>query len=190
MKKLQVDKKVIGFDMDGVIIDHAKRKVILAKSLGFKIKIKETPSEIIKNLITPLPTYREFQRILYDAPETALYSPLMPEVKSVLTKIVKSNIPYYLISRRKQEKTAIALLTKHDLWPKYFNKKNTFFVLEPEDKEVKAKALGITHYIDDEQKVLDILHSVSNKILFDSLGIFKNSGYTRVKSWKEVAKLI
>jgi len=190
MKKPQVDNKIIGFDMDGVILDHADRKISLAKDFGFKIKKYQTPSEIIKNLITPLATYREFQRILYDAPETALHSPLMPGVKSVLVKIKSSNIPYYLISRRKKESTAIALLTKHGLWPKYFNKKNTFFVLEPEDKEIKAKALGITHYFDDEQKVLGVLHSVPNKILFDSLGVFKNSGYARVKSWKEIARLI
>ncbi len=176
--------------MDGVIIDHAQRKVELAKNFGFKIAIKETPSEIIKNLIKPLAIYHKFQRVLYDAPETALSSPLMPGVKSVLAKIKKSNIPYYLISRRKKEETAITILIKHGLWPKYFNQQNTFFVLEPEDKEIKAKALGITHYIDDEQKVLDVLHSVPNKILFDSLRIFKNSGYARVKSWKEVARLL
>ncbi len=201
MNKPQVDNMVIGFDMDGVIIDHAERKVLLAKNFGFKIAKKKTPSEIIKDLITPLATYRKFQRVLYDAPETALHSPLMPGVKSVLAKIKSSNIPYYLISRRKKEETAIALLAKHGLWPKYFNKKNTFFVLEPEDKEIKSKALGITHYIDDEQKVLEVLHSVPNKILFDPLGVFKNpspfgkvrdknSGYARVKSWKEISKFI
>ncbi len=192
MTKSQVDKKtiVIGFDMDGVIIDHAQRKVELAKNFGFKIKKSETPSEIIKNMITPLATYQEFQRVLYDAPETALHSPLMPGVKIVLAKIKKLKIPCFLISRRKKEETAIALLIKHGLWPKYFNKQNTFFVLEPEDKEVKAKALGVTHYIDDERKVLDALHSVSNKILFDNLGVFKNPPYRRIKSWKEVIKLI
>ena len=188
--KRQVDKKIIGFDMDGVIVDHSGRKVVLAKNFGFKIKVKDTPSEIIKNLITPLTTYREFQRVLYDVPETALFSPLMLGVKSVLAKIKKSNIPYYLISRRKKKETAIALLTKHGLWPRYFNNENTFFVLEPKDKEVRAKALGITHYVDDEQNVLGVLHSVPNKILFDHLGVFKNPPYRRIKSWKELSKLI
>ena len=187
--------------MDGVIVDHAQRKVDLAKNFGFKIKKTETPSEIIKKLITPLATYRNFQRVLYDEPKTALFSPLMPGVKVTLTKIQKLKIPYFLISRRKKEETAITLLTKHGLWPKYFNRQNTFFVLEPEDKEIKAKALGITHYIDDEQKVLDVLRSVPNKILFDPLGVFKNtspfrkvryknSGYARVKSWKEIHDLL
>lgn len=176
--------------MDGVIIDHAQRKVDLAKNFGFKIKKSETPSEIIKKLITPLSVYRDFQNVLYNEPKTALFSPLMPGVKTVLTKIQKLKIPYFLISRRKKDETAVALLTKHGLWPKYFNKKNTFFVLEPEDKEIKAKALGITHYIDDEQKVLSMLHSVPNKILFDSLDVFKNPSYRRIKSWKELSKFI
>ena len=190
MTRKQEGKKIIGFDMDGVIIDHAQRKVDLAKDFGFKIKKAETSSEIIRNLITPLSVYRDFQRVLYDEPKTSLFSPLMPGVKTVLAQINKSKIPYFLISRRKKEKPAIMLLIKHGLWPKYFNKKNTFFVLEPEDKEIKAKVLGITHYIDDEQKVLDVLHSIPNKIHFDHLDVFKNSPYRRIKSWKEIAKLI
>src|SRR3989344_1333109 len=201
MKKRQENKKIIGFDMDGVIIDHSQRKVDLAKDFGFKIKKTETPSEILKKIITPLSVYRDFQRVLYDGLKTGLFSPLMPGVEPVLAKIKKSKIPYFLISRRKKEEPAIALLTKHGLWPKYFNEQNTFFVLEPEDKEIKAKALGITHYIDDEQKVLDVLRSVPNKILFDPLGVFKNtspfrkvryknSGYARVKSWKEIHDLL
>ena len=58
---------------------------------------------------------------------------------------------------------------------------------EPETKE---KELGITHYFDDQQTILDKLVNVDNKFLFDSVDVFKNSGYARVKSWKEIAKLI
>ena len=54
----------------------------------------------------------------------------------------------------------------------------------------KSKELDITHYFDDQQTILNKLVSVENKFLFDSLGVFKNSGYARVKSWKEIAKLI
>ena len=114
----------------------------------------------------------------------------MSGVKTVLTSIIKSGTPYFLVSRRKKARSAIKILKHHGLWPKYFNKNNAFFVKTPEDKNTKSIELGITHYIDDEQKVLNALVSVKNKYLFDQLNVFKNSGYARVKSWKEVARLL
>ncbi len=200
MKKRQENKKVIGFDIDGVILDNTENKIRAAKKFGISLKKEQTPSILVKELFSPS-GYQKFKEYLYNN-IAKIYKPnLMPEVKDVLELIKKKKISFYLISRQKYPKKVIVILTFYGLWPKYFNKKNTFFVLEPEDKEIKAKALGITHYIDDEQKVLDVLHSVPNKILFDPLGIFKypspfrkvrdkNSGYARVKSWKEIAKLI
>lgn len=190
--KPQVDKKVIGFDMDGVIINHIRTKVKLAKQFGVKITPAQTPSEVMKTTM-PLPQYRELQYLLYDHPKIGLLSPLMPGVKKVLAEIQKKKVPYFLISRRQNRTVpsmAIKLLTKHGLWPKYFNEKNTYFVKEIEDKEVEAKKLGITHYFDDEQKVLTALVSVKNKFLFDSLGVFKNTPHNRITSWKEISEII
>lgn len=190
--KGNVDKKVIGFDMDGVIIDHIPNKVKLAKDLGFDITARQTPSEILRNIM-PTPEYKELQHILYYHPEFGLSAPLMAGVKSVLTKIKQEKIPYFLISRRKNRENpsmAVRLLKKHGLWPEYFNETNTHFVTEIEDKETKAKELGITHYIDDERKVLGALVSVKNKFLFDSLGAFPNSEYPRLTSWEDISDLL
>lgn len=184
------NRKIIGFDMDGVIIDYTRRKIELAKSLGFKIKKDQTSSEIIKKLISPLSVYRDFQYILYEKPASVFSSPLMPGVKPVLKKLTRSGIPYFLISKRKRPEIARAILVRHGLWPRYFNRKNTFFVAGSKDKETKAKELGITHYIDDEQKVLQELVSVRNKYLFDLSGTFKNTPYTVISSWKEISGLI
>lgn len=123
--KSQVDKKIIGFDMDGVIIDHTARKIALAKSFGFKLNKKETPPEVMKRLI-PEPEYRKLQYFLYDHPETALLPSLMPGIKSVLARVKRSGLPYCLISRRQKSKMSQKLLEKHGLWPKYFNEKNTY----------------------------------------------------------------
>ena len=60
----------------------------------------------------------------------------------------------------------------------------------PEDKNTKAVELGVTHYFDDEPRVLEKLVDVKNKFLFDPIDALKNSGYARVKSWKEIARLI
>lgn len=180
---------IIGFDMDGVIINHVERKVYLAKKLGFKIKKEDTPSEVLKTKM-PLPEYRRLQHLLYDNPRTCLSSSPMPGVEKILLAVKKKNLPLFLISRRKVDQTAIKLLRRHGLWPRYFNEQNTFFVKEVEDKNTKAKELGITHYIDDEQKVLNSLVDVKNKFLFDKLDIFKESKYPRLKSWAEFSKLI
>ena len=182
-------KKIIGFDMDGVIINHVRNKIRLAGLFGVKLAPHQTPSEIIKTTMSE-PQYRELQYLLYDHPDIGPSAPMMPGAIKVIEKIRRQGIPYFLISRRKKAGTAVKLLTRHGLWPKYFNEKNTYFVKEIEDKETRAKKLGITHYIDDEQKVLNALVSVKNKFLFDYLGVFKNTPHKRVSSWKEIAKLI
>ena len=182
-------KKIIGFDMDGVIIDHSTRKIVLAKKMGFKIKRRETPSEIIKDLI-PESEYKKLQFMLYNDPKSSLSSPLMPGVKPVLFLLQKNGTPFFLISRRQEHGLSKKLLAKHELWPKYFNEENTFFVKEVADKETTAKKLGITHYIDDEQKVLDALVSVKNKFIFDPLEAFKTPPHQQIKSWKEIIKLL
>ena len=190
MNKKQVKNNIVmGFDMDGVIIDHSGQKIFLARNAGFNIKRTQTPSELMTNFM-PLPQYRELQNLLYEDPEICLASPLMPGVKQTLTVVQKKNIPLFLISRRRSGSIGVKLLTKHGLWPKYFNESNTHFVKEVYDKETTAKKLGITHYIDDEQKVLNALISVKNKFLFDALGVFKNSGHARVESWKDIIRLI
>lgn len=175
--------------MDGVLLDHTETKLLLAKRFKLHIKRVETPSDLIKPLIPPS-IYSKFQFNLNDDPQFRHLSLLMPGAKEVLEKIIGSGVPYFLVSRRKKPLIAIKILKHHGLWPKYFNKKNSFFVLTPEDKNIKAKELGITHYFDDQQTVLDKLTNVKNRFLFDSVGVFKNSGYARVKSWKEVARLI
>ncbi len=188
-KKDKKTKKIIGFDMDGVILDHTQNKIRSAKKLGFSIKKEQTPSEIIRAII-PQSVYEEFKAYLYDGPTSSFRQQLMPGVKAVLNYLIKNDIPYFLISKQKNHQVAVKILKCHTLWPKYFNEKNAFFVDGPEAKDVKAVELGITHYFDDEPRVLEKLVSVENKFLFDHLDVFKNSGYARVKSWKEIARLI
>lgn len=187
MDKIKSTKKdfFIGFDMDGVIIDHTASKLKLAKKFGLKLKPEETHSKIIRTLIKE-PMLREIQYTLYHDPDFYKFSPLMSGAKEGLRLIKKEKLPFVLISRRKDPKIAIKTLKFHGLWPKTFNYKNTFFVKEPEDKNIKAKELGVTHYIDDETSVLEKLVDVKNKFLFDNFGAFKSSkNYKKVSSWSE-----
>lgn len=182
------NKTIIGFDLDGVIINHAVLKVRMAEEFGHELKIKQTNSEIMKNLL-PAEIYKKIQYFLYEHPERGVTQPLMAGVRENLRK-VRESFPYYLISRRHSEqgkRNAVELLKIHKLWPDYFNEKNVFFVSLRGDKNIKARELGITHYVDDERKVLEKLFDVENKFLFDPFGALKApAGCETVGSWDEL----
>ena len=178
--------------MDGVIIDHVSNKIKFAAKFGFNITKEQTPSEILQTLM-PTTQFGELRDIIYDDPQIGLSAPLMLGVREVLAKVKEKRIPYFLISQRKNLENpnmAVKLLIRHGLWPEYFNEKNAYFVKKIEEKEFKAKELGITHYIDDEQRVLAALVSVKYRFLFDYLGAFPDSEYNRITSWKEISELI
>ncbi|HEY4521886.1 MAG TPA: hypothetical protein VJH05_01965 [Candidatus Paceibacterota bacterium] len=176
----------IGFDFDGVIIDHTLTKIKLAADFGFEIQPKDTPPEILKNILSK-DVLEKFKKNLYYNLHQESF--LMNGVLDTLNKITTKDLPFFLISRRHQTSTAVEILIKNKLWPQYFNKSNSFFVVEKEDKDIKAKELGITHYFDDEISVLEKLKNVSNKFLFDTHNVFPESElYTKVSSWEEIKK--
>ena len=177
---------IIGFDLDGVIADHTLAKIKLAADLGCNISEKETPSEIF-NHILPNEILKVVQGNLYNKVHPNSF--LMSGADEAISKIKTLGIKYFLISRRMEPESAIGFLEKYNLWPQYFDKSNSFFVLEKEDKDTKSKELGVTHYFDDEFGVLEKLKSVSNKFLFDSHGVFpENALYTKVSSWEDIKK--
>src|SRR3989344_3296226 len=147
----------IGFDLDGVLIDHTKIKIFLAAKKNIKLNPKQTQSEIIKALV-PASVLKKIQYELYDHPKTSILSPLMPGVKTILNKLKKKNIKFALISRRKNQESAIRLMKLRGLWPNFFTKENSFFVTKAEEKNTQAKLLGVTHFIDDEKNILDHLN--------------------------------
>ena len=159
------NKKIIGFDLDGVIINHMPAKIKLAKEFGFNLKPKQTPSEIIEFIIKR-PVLDQFLQTLYYDSRFFKTAFLMRGVKSGLSKLQENDLPFVLISRRHEPKATIIALKYHGLWPKFFNENNTFFVAKPEDKNVKAREIGVTHYVDDEASVLEKLVDVKNRFLF------------------------
>ena len=82
MNKLNVDKPIVGFDMDGVILNNANSKVKIARTLGFEIKLHHTPSEIIKTIL-PQVILEKLQNILYDDHKVALRTPPMIGIKKI-----------------------------------------------------------------------------------------------------------
>lgn len=176
----------LGFDLDGVIVDHTQKKILLAATYGHQLRPEQTPAEVIEKIL-PQNQLDEIKHLLYSHPDEALEHQLMPGIGGALRFIKLKKIPFYLISRRKSIDTAKELLKLHDLWPIYFNESNTFFVDKKEDKNVKAQELKITHYLDDEYPVLACLVDVPNKYLFDPHRVWSElKDFPKISSWPEV----
>lgn len=186
----QEDNFVVGFDLDGVIIDHTQNKMHIAARYGVTLTPDETHSERMRELF-PHDIYREIQEQMYDDTDEALSAPLMEGAFGGLASLREHEIPYVLISRRKKPIHALHLLERRDLWGKYFTPENTFFVENMEDKDPVARELGVTHFIDDETRVLRLMPSVPHRVLFDVRGLFAASAdFMPVKNWSELSYLL
>ncbi len=108
-------EKIIGLDLDGVIIDHTANKIKVGKSLGVDIDLADTPTDILGDILDPS-VWRAIKRILYDDPVIALTPPLMVGVENGLRFLKENHYKYFLISRRKSTATAFQYLKTYSLW--------------------------------------------------------------------------
>ncbi len=185
--KIKNKKIILGLDLDGVILDHSKNKLDLAEKIGINLSLRETSSDIMETKIEQ-GAYRALQTSLYDDAKLARKTPLMPRAKESLHFIKSTGIPFVLISRRKTSDCALISLKFHGLWPDYFDVSNTFFVSEKKDKDTKASAIGVTHYVDDEPSVIAELVSVPKKYLFDPFHSYTDlkGDFNKLQSWDEL----
>lgn len=179
-------KKVLGLDLDGVIVDHADAKVRLALEFGFSLLPHETQAEMIKKNIPDEILDKILQKLYGEISS----QPLFKNAKGTLFKLKAEKTPFYLISRRRAGENrgmAIEILKKNGLWPGVFNESNIFFVDSIKEKNDIAVELGVTHYVDDESRVLDAMTSVSNRFLFDPYGDLKQSSkYVCFSDWHDI----
>ncbi len=186
----QVKNIVVGFDMDGVIIDHVQNKLTLAKRYAVDLRPEETHSEILPTKF-PRAEYLALQDVLYGGSELALGAPLMEGALAVLNELKSSNTPFVLISRRRDPENAIRLLSRRGLWGDIFNAQNAFFVSTPEEKNVVSMREGVTHYFDDERSVLRAIPSVKERFLFDSFRQFNDeTEFERVFDWEMLRQIL
>lgn len=186
----QEENFVVGFDLDGVIIDHTQNKMRIAARYGVVLRPEDTHSERMAALFSH-DIYCEIQKQMYDDTDEALSAPLMEGAFGGLASLREHEIPFFLISRRKTPINVLHLIERCGLWGEYFTPENTFFVEKPEDKDPVAQRLGVTHFIDDEMKVLRVMPSVSNRILFDVRDLFEGTlDFERVKNWSELSYLL
>lgn len=173
----------IGFDMDGVLVDHTEWKQILARQFGYTLTAAQTTSDAMREIVSD--DHRdEIQRLLYQDDRFALSPALMPSARELLGALAAANIRFTLISRRRSHDLARLLLEKHKLRPDYFSDANTYFVGSTNDKAVVCARLGVTHYIDDEVGVLEGLTTVPYRFLMDPFGVTASDA-----RWRRVANL-
>lgn len=184
------DDIVVGFDLDGVIVDHTQNKMIIASRYGITLSPEETHAERMGKHFTP-EMYREIKMQLYDSTDEALDAPLMQGAYGAIAKLYEHHVRYVLVSLQKNPMHATHLLEKRGLWGKYFTPENTFFAKDPEEKYQIASRLGVTHFIDDEPSILDIMHEIPHRVLFDARHLFpEKHEYVHVHSWSELEGLL
>jgi phosphoglycolate phosphatase-like HAD superfamily hydrolase len=179
---------VVGFDLDGVIIDHTQNKMQIALRYGIQLTPAATHAEHMGAHFTP-EMYREIKTQLYDSHDStdeALAAPLMQGAFDALATLKERGIPYFLVSLQKNPMHAAHLLEQRGLWGTYFTPENTFFAKNAEEKYAIAMRLGVTHFVDDEPNVLDIMHAIPERILFDARSLFpEKTAYLHVQNWGE-----
>ena len=186
MKYVKKTPMMVGFDLDGVIIDHTENKIHLASERGFHLDPKETASDTMRRKL-PVDVYADIQHHLYADIPVPKEPPLMNGALSALAVLKGFGVPFVLISQRRNPEAAIMLLERHHVTPQYFTPDKLFFVDEPEDKNTKAREAGVTHFVDDEIRVLSVLSDVSCRILFDPHGAYPFlKEYRRIGSFTDL----
>jgi len=183
---MESDDIHIGFDLDGVLIDHSQVKVELAAQRGVRVPQARTNAVFFEKYFEKRETYLALQNELYSDPVVSLRSPLLSGATKTLDALSGAGISFTLVSRRRNSQWSQKVLEHHGLSPKYFDESNTYFVRKPEEKNHVAIRVGITHYIDDEPRILKHLLDVPNRFLMDPYGAFPPSEeYTSVRSHRE-----
>ena len=190
MRERNADNMVIGFDLDGVIFDHTQNKIRIASRYGYQLTPEDTHAEVMGALFPP-EIYREIKSQLYDEADGNLAAPLMSGAFAGLATLQEKGIPYFLVSLQKNPMHAMHLIELHGLWGEYFTPENTYFVKNAEEKHHTASALHVSHFIDDEPSILEVMTTIPHRVLFDTRDLFlEKTEYCRVKNWSELGKVL
>lgn len=182
----------IGLDLDGVIIDHTSNRIFKAREFGYNIKLEETPTHILKKLLTP-EHYKELQAYIYGP--ASLEASVMDGAVEHIKKLASEN-EFFIISRRNiydgGDKLGIKWLKENGIF-KFIPESNVFFVAHDEKgaKNIVAKKLGLEVYLDDQLKILEEIPDVKTRVLFDQHGVSSPPPpYAKVVSWPEFSNFI
>lgn len=185
-----VNKKlIIGFDFDGVIVDHASAKIKKAKELGYFINQPETVSERFKDII---PRHHRVLIQSYIYGKATLGAPPVADAIETI-KELSERYKLVIISRRMIYSRIFALkwLKKYNVL-EYIPRQSVFFSLTDKAKNTIAKKIEVSVFIDDKIEVLDAMSDVPHKILFDPYCVNRdpNNKWRKIKKWQEFPAII
>jgi uncharacterized HAD superfamily protein len=177
-------KLKVGFDFDGVVVDHTKNKILIAKKHGFDISITQAAGHRLKKMV-PDNIYVKIQESIY-GPLTLSAVPML-EVKESMAELSKI-AELFLVSRRSSDHRRFAVDWLNKNLPGIFSPGQIFFVDQDQHKNDLCETLNIAIFIDDKISTLQHMQSLPHRYWFDqydSSGELNYQGLIVVKSWKE-----
>lgn len=185
-----LNNKIVGLDLDGVIIDHTANKIRLAAQYGYVLTPLETHAERMGDML-PEEVYRSIKSELYNQTDGADASPLMTGAYTGLATLKENGIPFYLISLQQNPMFAQHLVEIHGLWGNYFTPENIYFARNGHQKSRIASDLGVTHFVDDEVNILELMETVSRRVLFDAFNQYpKRDNLFSVTNWGQLTEFL
>jgi uncharacterized HAD superfamily protein len=182
-------KPILGFDLDGVIIDHTKNLIRLCHEFGFNIEPWQTVGYRLRKIIGE-ENYLKIRQILYGI--ATKNSTPMVGVTDCLSRLKINGYQLYIISARHRENQPIAQQWLNRYLAKIFNKQEIFFVEEESKKNRVCQKLKVDVYLDDKVDVLKNLN-VLKLYLFDRYNIrndFDLGNIQPVSSWQEFYEVV
>ena len=188
-KTVDKKKKRIGFDIDGVLLDHKKARTMLARKMGYLDVTEKMSAEEVRALVSPK-NHKKIQGLEYG--KLTLKAPAMKGAKTVFQKAIKKFDVYVVSARHSGSNRAYAL----KMLKKYFDipKEKVHFVVHNFQKGYVAKRLGLKVFVDDNQRSFYMMPKNVKKILFDEyqkkLVVRKKDGIISVNAHRELLKLL
>jgi hypothetical protein len=167
---------IIGFDLDGTLIDHSGVKISFAETYNVRLLPHETPSDIIKKHISE-ELLRKMQYYIYDDVLGGTTQTIMEGAIETLSHLQKENIPFFFVSRRRTDASrnnALRILAERGILGTLIDKDRIFFAPTIKEKAAIARAQRITHFIDDEEDALRAMDPEMRRIFFDQFDVFGN----------------
>jgi 5'(3')-deoxyribonucleotidase len=186
-KTVDKNKKRIGFDIDGVLLDHKKHRTMLARRMGYLDVTEKMSAEEVKSMMDKKDDKKR-QDLQYG--RLTLKTPATKGAARVLKKLGKV-YDIYVISARKpgdNRKYALRMLKKYFDFPE----EKINFVIHNFQKGFVARRLGLSIFIDDNKKSFYLMPQGVKKILFDEYQkrpvMRRKGGLIGVKSHKDLLK--
>ncbi len=178
----------IGIDLDGVLIDHREHKLKLAAEYGIVLEPWQANTNVLAKYV-PEEALEAMQGQLY-----TLMTPSAPPVAGALKQLAALKAETYIISARRAESVRYAQdwLLKHRVYDAV-PAERIYFCGGDDEKRGYCDRLGLSLFLDDRIRVLDLLPGKTKRVLYDEDDVAKllnvEDRLHVAKTWEEFKKL-